>query len=168
MKLASHKCTSLRLVGEIAPALAAVANAAPREFHSYFEDAVDLLLGWTANPGLSDDHRVTINAAFASFSPHWRDERHRPFATGMQRKVVADMQKLVEGWNLCERSSGGFQREWEGFAREGGSMRKLEGSIPRPRDIPLQSRFYGISVAMGNLGELYETTAPILLTPSRI
>ena len=43
MKLASHKCTSLRLVGEIAPALAAVANAAPREFHSYFEARLGVL-----------------------------------------------------------------------------------------------------------------------------
>ncbi|CAE7240065.1 unnamed protein product [Symbiodinium sp. CCMP2592] len=126
-----EQAQSHRLVGEIAPALAAVANAAPREFHNHFEDSADLLLGWAAGPGLSDDQRVVINAAFASFGPHWRDERHRPFATAMQRKVVADMQKLVEG--------------------------------DREALHALLYCFYGISVAMGNLGEFYETAAPIIL-----
>ncbi|CAE7938988.1 unnamed protein product, partial [Symbiodinium necroappetens] len=126
-----EQAQSHRLVGEIAPALAAVANAAPREFHNHFEDSADLLLGWAAGPGLSDDQRVVINAAFAAFGPHWRDERHRPFATAMQRKVVADMQKLVEG--------------------------------DREALHALLYCFYGISVAMGNLGEFYETAAPIIL-----
>ncbi|CAE8617738.1 unnamed protein product [Polarella glacialis] len=133
------------LLPEIVPALSAGALCAPQEFSSsFFQDSVDLLLGWAVDAALSDERRVVINTAFASFQAQWQDPQHLSFALSLQRKLLTDMQKLATG---------------------------MVGRTPREETSLLHALlhcFYGISVPMGNFGEQYGSVAPLLLCCIRL
>jgi len=56
---------------------------------------VDLLLGWSLEPSLSDGARDLIPAAFAAIAPCWQGQQQQQVISQVARKVLADLEQLA-------------------------------------------------------------------------
>ena len=73
--------------------LAKISAQFPRIFDPYFQDIVDLLVGWTLDADLPHGIKKNITVHFTKFEALW--VQHLPFSTTLFGRLAADMESLA-------------------------------------------------------------------------
>jgi hypothetical protein len=74
------------------------------------KDIIDLLVGWSMDPDLSDSKRAKIMASYTKFGVYWAS--YLPFAINFLSHFLSDMQEIIQELTTLKDTEQ-YKKRWD-------------------------------------------------------